>query len=209
MKILFLSHDSHLHGATRSMLDLAEEFSNKGHEAKVILPTGGLAENYLKNKHIPFKKVFYPLFIQYGKEDKLKTQFKKLYSAFRHLPILVSYIKEYNPDIIYINTSVNYWLLILSFFYKKPIILHLREFGKEDHAVFKNFKGLMFNLLKKRATLYLSNSRAIQQYYQEKYQIKSYLLYNGVFKRETFIQNSTLKKINLKVRQPLLVWLVI
>lgn len=185
-RILYISHDNQLHGATRALIEIAEESKMNGDYPIVLFPTVGKADGLLNQSKIPSKVIFYPKFIEYGRESTILEHLRKTISLFYRLPRLILKIKKLEVDVIYINSVVNYGILMIGFFIKKPIVFHIREFGYEDHRVNYDFKGVLFNLLKKQVDLFLTNSSAVQGYYREKFNIESTLVYDGVVAKVDF-----------------------
>lgn len=189
LKITFILHDAHLHGATRSAIDLADLIRDKEIDTEVIIPTKGLAESLLLKKKNIFRKVYFPLLVSFNHRDGFVLQFKRLISAFQNFKHLVNHVKQTKPDIIYINTVANYWTLLLKFFVKAKFVWHIREFGEPDHKMYFDFRGFIFSFFKKNPDRVIFNSNAVQQYFKTNFNIQGEVIYNGVYLKKEFDDN--------------------
>lgn len=194
-KILFISHDAQMFGATRSLLDLAEGLNTNGKFiCKIILPSNGPIEDVLLQKQIGYDIINYSSSVtiaQYKNSAwaRFKNNLKK-YAAFRQ------YYKIYKPDIVYFNTSTSYFPLFFFFIWRVKTILHLREYGFEDYKLVHDWRGRMFKLAALCADVVLSNSYALKDYYIKKYNVSSEVIYNGVFCEKDFADKRALKPIS-------------
>jgi glycosyltransferase involved in cell wall biosynthesis len=193
MNITFISHDAMLHGATRSMIDIADKIRSENIKTHVIIPKGGLLADFLGKKSIPHSVVSYPLLIGYQKKGEFFMQMRKMKHALKFLPNLVKTVKQTKPDVIYINTVTNYWMLLLKLFIKVPFIFHIREFGQPDHGILFSFNNLLFNPLRKLADVVVTNSHAVSKHYKENFDISSTVIHNGVVSIDDFEKNRLLR----------------
>lgn len=138
LKVLFISHTGNLGGAERSLLDLIDQFKERGIACKVIIPDEGLIERELKDLSVGYKIIPFEWWAQVEKESVKKLAQAALKNNNAILEI-ANEIKEYNPDIVYSNTIVIPWGAIAAHLTGKIHIWHIREFGVKDH-------GLNFNL---------------------------------------------------------------
>lgn len=194
MKILLMSHDSYLHGATRSLVDLADMLRGEGTETCVLIPRKGPATDLLAHRAIPFETIYYPQLVSYGSSDSLFNQIRKVLSAIRNFPSLVRKVKHIAPDIIYVNTLTNYWLLLLKRFTKAKVVFHIREFGLPDHQIHLPMGGAIMRMLKGLADRTIFNSQAVSTYMLRELSISGTVIYNGVLRREDFDRNLARRK---------------
>lgn len=137
MKILVICNYSELYGANRSMLTILESLKKKRHQLLIILPFKGPIEQELAKLDIDFKVVrFFPSYLY------LKLMYKHLlvpilfFYNFLVLPKLLQLTKQFNPDLIYSNTSAENVGIILSKILRIKHISHIREFMSLDHGAF-------------------------------------------------------------------------
>jgi glycosyltransferase involved in cell wall biosynthesis len=201
MRILLISHDAYLHGATRSLIDIADFVRNEMIETYVFIPNEGIAEGLLRERKIPYEITSYPQLISYVKACKLSLQTTKLLSAIKHFPGFVRTVRKIKPDLVYVNTISNYWVLLLRLFVNAPLVFHIREFGKADHEMHFFFHGVLFRLFSKLPHLTLCNSGSVASFMNAHYQIRSEVVYNGVLPRQLFDENYE-KRLVTKQSQP-------
>lgn len=136
-KVLIVFHDSNVKsGATASMLDLlAKLIQYKELEVKALIPESGNLASELRNRKIDFiNRKFYSG--RYSIRSFRETILSFPKAALKLIITLCSFIRIKNQlsdvDVVYVNTSDNYMGLLISIFFGKKTIFHLREFGVED-----------------------------------------------------------------------------
>ena len=145
VRCAFFFHDTDYYsGATRSLLDLIEEFIEEDTiDIIAVFPsTYGSAIDYLKERKVDivcshYYQIRYELSerkIEYIKKIPIRLARmvgSRIWIYLKTIPEL----RKQNPDIIYSNTSLilaGYWTA------KKlqvPVIAHFREYGEEDHKI--------------------------------------------------------------------------
>src|SRR6478609_5348216 len=105
--ITFISHDAHLHGATRSLIDIADLIRDQNFDSTMVIPQEGLIGNVLREKNLPYRKVFFPLLVSFNQKEGLRAEWKRLLSAIRNFKYLLNNVKVTSPDVVYINTVAN------------------------------------------------------------------------------------------------------
>ena len=147
MRILFISNYSDLYGANRSMLTVIEYLKNKGNQVKLILPKDGGIIKELKEKQIDYTVV--KMFTQlYYYKPQLKYLALPLLDTLTFLKLgkLISLAKDFNPDLIYSNTSAEMVGIKIAKRLGVKHISHIREFMDLDHGA----KYLFGNKAKKK-----------------------------------------------------------
>lgn len=140
MKILFVSHYSFLYGSNRSLDSLIDYFNNKNIDIDVLLPSRGKFFEHLKNKNIKvhtFRFFYEVMYVKWNKKY-LSLPILWIYN-FLVFPFLLLKIKKINPDIIYSNSSVDAYSIIIAKILGCKHVYHIREFLEEDfgsHFIF-------------------------------------------------------------------------
>lgn len=181
MKILFFTHYTALMGANRSLLTLLEGFIAKGAEVQVCVPAEGEVTAMYKQKGITYQ-VF-----PYGQAAwrKYSWRWLKAKSLFAKDQAVLEDIfnftqTQFQPDIIYSNSSVMYIGAWLAERLGKPHVWHIREFGALDYNLDFYPSLDYFNTQLAKAKAIICISKAIQNHIGDKF--KTQLIYNGVFK---------------------------
>ncbi|MTH17534.1 glycosyltransferase family 4 protein [Flavobacterium sp. LC2016-01] len=189
MRIVFYSHMGQLgNGANESFLGIVSGLSQK-HECFVITPYKGTLNEELDNLKInntiiPFK------WSSQSKNDYKKVSFidslktvNKWFSVRRFNEKVINqhliFLKEFNPDIIYSNTSVINIGVALAEKLKVKHIWHIREFQFYD--ITPNFGYFYLKKYLKKSEVIIVNSNLLKSYYSKfikKDKIK--VVYNGI-----------------------------
>jgi len=187
MRIIFFSHDANVYGASRSLLDLVEGFKSKGALVKVTVPKEGPLTELLKAKSIPY-------FIVEQRWWKLKRpsnlireliHFTKFYKSLSKYKEIVS---DFNPDVIYSNSSVIYSGLLLASKFNIKHVWHIREFGELDHGLRITLPDFIIRRLMARSDLFIFISNALMGHYKLKH-VRQSVIYNGPISRKDFEHN--------------------
>lgn len=140
MKVLFISHESALNGAPRSMLYLIEDLKNRFNIEPIVLTTqqGPLIEE-LEKRNIRYiiSKYHWWMTGKKGKYDikyilkvmRFKGTRRFIYKKIYNLQ------KKYDIDLVHSNTSV---CEVGSYIAEKrniPHVWHIREHGMKDHGI--------------------------------------------------------------------------
>lgn len=139
MRIVFILSGARIQdGSTKSFLILLDGVVKAGHECMVILPGKGALFDYLTNKSIKVKCLPY----RFNASDIGKTrvdqiqnwikwkrrQFINYIASYR----LLNICKQFIPDIIHSNTSINNIGFLVAKRLEIPHITHIREYGDID-----------------------------------------------------------------------------
>ncbi len=197
MRILFYAHSSTLYGANRSLIDLILGLKklNNGLDLCVIIPENEPLGSELKNNHIKFKVIshfnwFYNKDI--GEKWKsiskfhfriwfLKNKLIKKSKNYLNLNYHLKFAKKFNPDLIYVNSSLNPMGLIVAERLGIKNIWHHRETVNEPIYGFymENLKD--FNLQYERTNLHLFPSGFLSKLYEKSFgKVVSKIIFNGV-----------------------------
>lgn len=198
-KILIFTHDSSLYGASKSLLTLIDYWKKKQSEIEilVLLPYKGIIEHNLKSSGINYKVVDIPR-VDYKFKNQSFLSILKMWLRFscnenKAIKIISKITEEFQPDIIYTNTSVIGTGYKISRIFKKPFVWHVREFGWEDYKL-KYLPSLKIhrNKIKNSPTIFVS--KALQNYWLAGDVKKhSQVIYNG------FIENEASETPNRKI----------
>ncbi len=175
-KVVYISHDSSLTGAPRSLLNM---ISGLEHEIEpiVILPKNGDLERYLVNKKIRYIVVPFTLdFLSSSCNQDSRYILKDNYNAAIEI---AQKIKGENIHLVHSNTSVENIGVFLAYILNVPHIWHVREFMEEDydaHYIQKEIKIRLFN----SSSQIISISNAIKNSLFEKYSVEAVCIHNGI-----------------------------
>ena len=183
MKIQFISNYSDLYGANRSLVTILRHLKRKGHEVKVLLPRKGNVIKELDKEDIEYSIIPY-----YSGFLYIKPQIKHILVPFLTLanilffPFILRKIKNFDPDIIYSNSTLENFGLILSRLIGKKHIQHIREFMSLDYNsyfVFGN-KAKQAFIERSDGVVYVTN--AVRNHITRNYTSESFfkVIYNGI-----------------------------
>jgi glycosyltransferase involved in cell wall biosynthesis len=134
-KLVWVGHESTLHGAERCFLESVTALSNAGHEIHVFLPTSGPLVKELKEQGIDNINILeYPWWIDRGVKFTSKEKSNLLQKILTSTLNLVNAIAQINPDYIITNTIASPCGALAAFILKKKHIWYIHEYGKEDHG---------------------------------------------------------------------------
>lgn len=186
LKIIYIGHERKLGGASLSLVTLAKEMKERGHNVRVVLPFRNCpVAKALKKEGI---KV-YPVFFGWWMEPTywnwvMKFCFSVLYRLEWLAVWQISRIaKKENADIIHSNTSVIDVGCRAALKCQIPHVWHFREFGDLDYR-------LMFLKGRKESLHYISESqsynifisKSLRNHYSDLYDSdkRNCVIYNGV-----------------------------
>lgn len=125
-KLLFLSHDSDLQGAERSLLDLVTHLDRNRFQPLVVLPWPGPLEEKLKHVDIPYLVRFFPRWIP-SRHVPRSYLSKWLFGLRARLWSLLSLIERERIDLVYTNTSTLLEGALAARRVGLPHVWHVRE----------------------------------------------------------------------------------
>lgn len=189
MRIIFYSHMSELgNGATESLFGIVKTLS-QNHDCCVITPyLGGfnseLTDLGIQNTALPFKwssgvvkKIEGNTMLRALK--KVKQWFVNLKFNEQHKSKHIQFVKMYQPDIVYSNTSVINIGLKVAVQTQVPHVWHLREFQMFD--IEPDFSYRYLAKLLNKSNRIIVNSQLLKTYYEKFISAdKIDVVYNGI-----------------------------
>jgi len=168
MKILYISHDSTLHGSERAFAETLEALYLSGHELYTIFSADGpiieFCKPYLRDFEILSQIWWYDRGIRLDRKEKNQT----LKKIVRCVKKTYKVIKQIDPDIVISNTSVIPCGAIASKLARKKHIWYFHEAGKKDlnyNLIYGTRLSLW--LANKLSSKVLFNSFFLESYYQK------------------------------------------
>ncbi|MFD2180173.1 glycosyltransferase family 4 protein [Veronia pacifica] len=180
-KILFVFHNNDGHsGATASMLDIIKYLANQNNLTlcAVIPHKPGNLESNLRDLNVEvFIERYYSC--RYGNKEssffaKLPTLKSLLKSALTFLSAVKFHFSKNNKfDLVYSNTTDNFWGSIYSIISSIDHICHIREFGLDDQNQLQSIGNRnYYNLLNKSTVNVIAISKSISKYLVEERNIE-------------------------------------
>jgi glycosyltransferase involved in cell wall biosynthesis len=199
MRILFITHYSALLGANRSLLTLVKGLQQqKNCEVMVLCPSEGLFTEELARNNLPFKVFPYKNWA-YSYRSMNFYLFPVLWQLFKwkELPEIVSFVRQYDPDLIHSNSSVVSLGWQLAEALEKPHVWHIREYGYADYLMMHMLGNRLFYQKLQQTDQLIFISDAIRDYYLEQLtgDVRSTRIYNGVFDELTLQKSVTGKNL--------------
>lgn len=134
-KILYVSHDIENSGANRSLLGIIKNLKNKSDLSFLVLVPGkGSFTEELDKLNIEYiVQKYYGYYYENTVKGWIFDKIKILLNIYYKIKIY-NKIKNLKIDLIHVNCSVVHNIgSFLKKIKKTPYILHIREYGKEDH----------------------------------------------------------------------------
>lgn len=191
MRIVYYSHTGQLgNGGAKSLLGMVSALSSK-HTCLVITRDKGTLNKALTDKNIP--NVVLP-YVWSSNFDNI-ISFKKPRKSFRlvgrwvrafffnkrALKKHVFYLKDFNPEVIYTNTSVINMGALVAQELKIPHVWHVREFQTIDSNLTPDFGWCYFKKMLSRTDIIIANSKALKNFYSQYIaENEISVVYNGI-----------------------------
>ena len=205
MNILFITHEQMINGASNSMIDIIDKFSDRCNFTIVTPFNNGPFVDEMKKRNV---EIYYAPFYRWvdfkNDEYKIKRkQFKKSYDKINQILVekLYNLIKDKNIDIIHTNTSVVDFGYRLSKIMNIPHVWHIREFGEKDFNMYPlcSYREYYKKIADNNNLICIS--KEVMKKFVDKVPSSSLnLIYNGVSKKNL---NSN-KKYNLDKNQKII-----
>ena len=188
MKLLFISHEPRLNGASKSLLNLIDYLHDKGYEIFVLT-------QYNKGKfYIELnKREFIHIIIEpyyYWRQRKTKLGWiknKLLFPIYRNIINRISAKKvakfaiEQSIDIIHSNTSTINIGAFISKYSGIPHVWHIREFGDLDFNMnFYQPSDKVYSFMNRYTNCFIFVSKAVSEHYDSLTESKKKVVYNGI-----------------------------
>ncbi len=152
IKICFISHSSEKGGAENALIELIDILKTWGIKAYVILPSYGPLIEELKIRDVEFHVERYYWWLS-GKLSLPNRLWNNILNCINIVPIAIK-IKKWKCDLVYSNTLTICEGAIAAKLIGLPHILHIHEFGYEDH-------GLKFDLGEKFSLWILNHCSSV------------------------------------------------
>jgi glycosyltransferase involved in cell wall biosynthesis len=193
MRVAFFTHYESLYGANRSMLNLIEGLLQKGVNVLVVSAEQGAVTEKLDQMGVEyFISPFYPGMNRGPKTPGFKARVKyyrdNLWRLRKNLKLLFPLYKklnEWQPDILYSNSSVISIGIYLALLLRKPHVWHFREFGDLDFDFSPDLGEKVFNYLRKKSDAIICISDAVKNHYPL-VGLPVYVIYNGIASEAVF-----------------------
>jgi glycosyltransferase involved in cell wall biosynthesis len=187
MRLLIFTHYSANYGANLSLLNLMQGLKALDYQFLVIIPEKGPFTDRLEQAAIDYKlQEFYPMTYKPFRKAALnkKANHKKNLKA---VDDLAKVVEEFQPDLIYSNSSVIGLGARVAAAQQLPHIWVLREMA-ELHYNYKFYPNKQtFVGFLKAAKLLIPISNAVQKEVLAPHQIQHYqVIYNGIFAKDQF-----------------------
>lgn len=184
VKILFLSHDTNLSGAERSLLILLKALDKNKYSLLVVLPCNGPLKEKIEDAEI--KTIIYPIqrWIPYDSEYG-KSHFRECFGQMPgRIQFLTNLIKEEKIDLVYTNTITCIDGAIAAKIRKLPHIWHIREILLNDTSLKPYFPIFFINIIintlsSKIIVVSKAVKRALIKDRDGKYEGKMRVIYNA------------------------------
>lgn len=178
MKVLYISHDAHLYGAPKSLLEFVYSIKGKGVEPVIIMPDRGnlkseLDKNGIKNRIIPFCNCICQN--SYGLSDYVRY----ISTNYKAVLKIIKIIQDEQIDIVHTNSLVVNVGAMAAYVLGVPHIWHLREYLEEDFD-YKMLNGRWNRRLMKCSGCCIAISKGIRKKYKRKYSADIVCIYNGM-----------------------------
>lgn len=186
MRVLFVSHSSHLYGGQRSLLDLVVGLKGRGViEPMVVTPPGPLV-GLLRQAGIAVLEQRVPWWIERG-DDATSGRVGRAWRSLRTgvagrraAAAIAAAVRDWRPAIVHTNVIATDVGHRVARRLGVPHVWHVREFVKEDLG-YRFIAGRRSSLARVReSALVVFNSKAVQQRFADELgRIPSHVVYNG------------------------------
>jgi len=169
IKVLFVSHNSGMWGAERSLLLLLKNINRDLFEPIVILPGPGPLKEKIDNLNIKTYEIWSPWWVKphvskarFGRHI-IKEIIQEIIAVFK----LCRIVSKEKVAVIYTNTIVKFSGAITAFITKKPHLWHIREIipGNPNLRSVLPHK-MLFKLISRTSRTIIANSNATTAQFQ-------------------------------------------
>lgn len=176
--IMYIFNDGGFGGAGQSLFDLLSEIQDKVNPIVVIRDDVMVESKFAELGITCYKVCFFTDYITIGHSDE-KTKKIDIVQSYKAALQLLPIIKRENIQLIHINSSVSSFAAIAALMAHVPYIWHIRELLEEQFGYeFVNEK--LKKQLYMQAEQLLSISNYIQRRYEERYNVSTVRMYNGL-----------------------------
>lgn len=151
-KVLIVHHGKGIGGAPKSMSYLARRLVEDGHQVEVLFLQNSSAIELMQGikckVHVSKLPIYY--FYHMSNWVKLKYFYKAVVQLLsiniQFFLVAPYYLNKIKPDIVYINTSVLPEWTIVSWFFRKRVVVHIRETTANGYfGVRRNFLRFIYS----------------------------------------------------------------
>lgn len=188
MKILLIGHECEVNGASRSLLNIADELIRRGHAVYVLTAFGqGAFYDALRKRSIEL--IVHPYFrwserrfpiykyIWQSMKWMLKNRGKSINTARE----MAKFVEKEEIDIVHSNTSVINIGGLISKYSGVPHVWHIREFGDIDFDMYPLIPRLWYyDFMNRYSDCFICISKAIYNHYKALDSKKKKIIYNGI-----------------------------
>lgn len=181
MKVLYVSHESGLNGAPKSLLEFVTKIKDKDVQPIVVIPNRGKLKAELDKRKIDTRIVAYRQCVYHDEcsVNDYVNYYKKNISAVRKL---IQIIEEENIDLIHSNSLAVDVGAVAAYIAKTPHVWHFREFLLEDFNL-RFINPLMDKWLIRKSACCIAISKSVKEKSRARYSVKPICLYNGIDKK--------------------------
>lgn len=178
MKVLYISHESVLNGAPKSLLEFIANIYTKGIQPIVVVPCGGKLKTELNKlkirvRIVPFQQCIYTG--KYGIEENIKYWKVNTVAVKK----IIEIIHKEKVEIVHTNSMAVNVGAIAAYLTKVPHIWHFREYVEEDFH-YKRINPILTYVLVRNSACCIAISKGVRRKYYKKYRVDSVKLYNGI-----------------------------
>lgn len=125
MRILLVHPSAELYGSDRMMAVAADALVGRGHSVAVILAAQGPLVESLRRSGAHVAVVDTPVL---RKSDlKISGFFKLFFKVVASQVVIRRVLRANDPDVVYVNTIVQPWWIVVSKFQRRRVVVHMRE----------------------------------------------------------------------------------
>ncbi len=165
--VLFFNHTAGLGGSERSLLQLVEEFIEKGVRCRIVLPYEGPLSKKLEEIGAEYEIINYHWWCS---EKKMNNEIieNTMFESINNLLNSKKSLDGFNPDVIFTNTLTIPWGALYSKLVNKPHLTFIREFGTLDFG-FEFFYGFeeSMKFINDNSDFVFTNSKATLNYFKK------------------------------------------
>jgi len=181
-RILVLAHEQYLNGASHSLIAILDGLKSK-YDFLVIVPANGLMVDELNRIGINYRLLNLPR-CGYFNYTSFQNHLKRTVNYYRSKRVLTKRLfliaKDFDPDLVYTNTSVLSVGYDLSKKIKKPHVWHIREYGDKDFNIsYIPSRNTIINKIK-NSTVSIFTTHLLREHWFGSRKINSEVIYNGV-----------------------------
>lgn len=131
MRLLFLSHQGDLGGATSAMVEGIEALVARGHRVAVWMPQAGSMIPALDRLGVAHEVIPFPSWVG----TKGRGRWKTIWRNWRAIPVLAKRLERAKPDLVITNTMAVGVGAIAADGVNLKHVWWIHEFGAEDHGL--------------------------------------------------------------------------